>query len=155
MNGNDKVFSFKGNSTAVPFAYSDGKQPQSVINERLLSSYPALGNEAGVVISSTFGSQWKTEQFSIVYFDSDRWYRAAQYAEDYQWKSAVEIWMELVGSNDPLKRSCAAYNIATACYLSGDYVLAGEWMALSDSTERLSFADALRKRIEIKKSEVR
>lgn len=155
MNRNDKVFTFKGNSTAVPFAYSDGKQPQSVVNERLLSSYPAVGKEAGAIISSSFRSQWKTEQFSIVYFDSDKWYTAARYAEDFQWKKAVGIWMELVGSNDPLKRSCAAYNIATACYISGDYDLTGEWMSLSDSTERLSFADALRKRIEIKKSEVR
>lgn len=147
LNKADKVFTFSGKSTAVPHAYSDGKQEDSVILERTVASLEAVGYEAGQSVSSSFKSQWKHEQYSIVYFESEKWYNAVLYAEQYSWKEAMNIWFELLNTNDVLKRSAAAYNISVACYMLGDIDLASQWLDRSDADSMLPFSEAMRKRI--------
>lgn len=101
----------------------------------------------GTRLSSSFIPQWKTEQFSIAYFESEKWYDALIKAEQCDWQGAMQIWMDLLKSNDSLKRSCAEYNIAVACYLLGDNKLASEWLDRSDAECELSLSSVLRKRI--------
>ena len=104
-------------------------------------------SEAGRRIAGSFFSQWKHEQYSIAYYDSVKWYEAVLKAEQYDWKGAMDMWMTLISTNDLLRRSCAAYNIATACYMLGEYDLALEWLDQSDKDNKLPYSDALRKRI--------
>lgn len=152
MNKDEKVYDYSGSSVAVPFAYSDGRQTENTIRERAVASLSELGFEIGTTISASFKSQWKYEQYSVVYFDSPRWFTAMEYADRYYWKDAMNIWMELLDTNDMLKRSCAAYNLALASYMLGDYELASMWLDRSDIDNKLPLSDALRKRIdEIKK----
>ena len=151
MNKDEKVYSFSGSSVAVPFAYSDGAQSAAVIRERAIASLPELGFEAGVTLSSSFKAQWKHEQYSVVYFETPQWLRALDYAEMYEWKMAMDIWLQLLDTNDMLKRSCAAYNLAVATYMLGDYDLASEWLDRSDADNELPLSDALRKRINARK----
>ena len=107
---------------------------------------------AGEVIAGSFMSQWKHEQYSIVYYENEKWYDALIRAEAYDWKGAMEIWMNLLSSSDMLKKSCAEYNIAVACYMLGDYQLATEWLDQSDKDNKLPLSEALRKRIDTRKS---
>ena len=148
MDESEKVYSFNGTSVAVPFAYSDGRQTDHVIMTRAIASLPELGFEAGMTISSSFKSEWKVEQYSVIYFDSARWYKALEYVEQYYLKEAMEIWLELLDTNDMLKRSAAAYNLALASYMLGDLDLASEWLDRSDADNKLSVSDSLRKRID-------
>lgn len=147
MNKNDKVYSFSGSSIAAPHAYSDGRKSDPIIIERALASLPMVGFEAGKALSTTFHPQWKYEQYSIVYFDNQQWYKALAYADQYCWKDAMDIWIGFLVTNDLLKRSCAEYNIAVACYMLGDYSLASEWLDRSDTDTFLPFSESLRKRI--------
>ena len=101
----------------------------------------------GALVAESFESQWKSEQYSIYCYDSERWYSALYYAERYEWKKAMDIWLDLLSSSDPVKRSCAAYNISTACYMLGDYALAKEWLDRSDSDCVQVLSEGLRKRI--------
>lgn len=151
MDKSDKVHSYSGSSVAVPFAYSDGKQSAETIRARAVASLPEVGFEAGMTIAASFRSQWKHEQYSVVYFDSQQWYKAMQYADRYEWKAAMDIWLELLDTNDILKRSCAAYNLALASYMLGDHHLASEWLDRSDADSKLPLSDALRKRINARK----
>lgn len=151
MNKDEKVFSYSGSSTAVPYAYSDGRQSDETIKERAMKSLPLLGFEAGRTISSNFKSQWMNEQYSVLYFDGEKWYKALEYADALMWKPAMEIWLDLVGTNDLMKRSCAAYNLALASYMLGDYDLATEWLDMSDKDNKLPVSDSLRKRIDARK----
>lgn len=151
MNMDEKVYSYSGSSVAVPFAYSDGHQNAETIWKNALGSLPELGFEAGVTISQSFKSQWKHEQYSVVYFDSPQWYKAMEYADRYYWKDAMDIWLDLLDTNDLLKRSCAAYNLALASYMLGDYDLSSLWLDRSDADNKLPLSDALRKRIEGRK----
>jgi hypothetical protein len=59
----------------------------------------------------------------------------------------MDLWMTFLSTNDMLRRSCAEYNIATACYMLGEYDLALEWLDLSDKDNKLPYSDGLRKRI--------
>ena len=151
MNKDEKVYKFQGSSVASPHAFSDGKQTSEVIMERAVSSLPEVGFEAGRSLSESFKSQWKHEQFSIVYFDGPKWYKSVDYAESYYWKDAIDLWLELLDTNDPMKRSCAAYNISVACYLLGDYDLSEEWLDLSDKDNKLPLSNAMHKRIDARK----
>ena len=147
MDENEKVYSFNGNSVAVPFAYSDGRQTDAVIKTRAIASLPELGFEAGKTISSSFLSEWRVEQYSVIYFDSSEWYKALEYVEQYYWKEAMDIWLELLDTHDVLKRSAASYNLALASYMLGDFYLASEWLDRSDADNKLPVSDSLRKRI--------
>lgn len=151
MNSNEKVYTYSGSSVAVPYAYSDGRQSAETIRQRALASLPELGFEAGVNISTSFKSQWKYEQYSVVYFESPQWFTAMEHADRYQWKDAMDIWIKLLDTNDMLKRSCAAYNLALASYMLGDYDLASEWLDRSDKDNKLPMSDTLRKRIDSRK----
>ena len=106
----------------------------------------------GEVIAESFKSQWKHEQYSIVYYETEKWYDALVRAEAFDWKGAMDVWMELLSTNDLYKRSCAEYNIAVACYMLGDYSLATEWLDRSDQDNMLPLSDGLRKRINTRKS---
>lgn len=132
MNQAENVYSFVG-STMV------NSKSENLQNEAA---------KAGDIVAGSFKSQWKHEQYSIVYYENEKWYNALMRAEMYDWKGAMKIWMDLLSTKDLLKRSCAEYNIAVACYMLGDYALATEWLDRSDEDNELPVSAALRKRIE-------
>lgn len=132
MDASEKVYAYSGTSNIRLSPTSD------IYDE---------GKTVGVQLSSSFKSQWKHEQYSIFYFETDKWYKALELADAYDWRGAMDIWLELLSSKDMLKRSCAEYNIAVACYMLGDLDLASEWLDRSDTDNRLAQSDALRKRI--------
>lgn len=151
MGKEDKVQAFGGTSLARPEVYSNGKDDSTIAT---LKSWKALGKEgwdAGVLVAESFKSQWKHEQYSVVYYDGDKWYKALERASQYDWKGAMDIWLNLLSTNDLMKRSCAEYNLSVACYMLGDYQLAVEWLDLSDKDNKLPISDALRKRIDARK----
>jgi hypothetical protein len=152
MGKEDKVQAFGGTSVARPEAYSNGKDDSTLAVAKAWKSLGAEGWDAGVLVADSFRSQWKHEQYSIVYFDSEKWYDALGKAEQYDWKGAMQIWMDLLSTNDMMKRSCAEYNLAVACYMLGDYALASEWLDLSDKDNKLPISDALRKRIDSRRN---
>ena len=137
MNKEDKVFGFSG--TTVLTSTSDS----SLINE---------ATDAGVTVTDVFKPQWKNEQFSIAYFDATKWYEALYKAEEFDWKGAMDIWLTLLDTNDLLKRACAEYNIAVACYMLGDFSLADAWLKKSKADNDMpTLTDAMSKRIDAMK----
>ena len=133
MYQGDKLQLFSGNSVAESM---NG-------NEEIKSE----GWDAGKTIAAAFEPQWKHEQYSLYYFESQDWYTALEKAEAFDWKGAMDIWIQMLQSNDRLKCSCASYNIATACYMMGDCQLASKWLDNADHLADLLVSDGLRKRI--------
>ena len=132
MNKDDKVISFTGSTIITP---SNGMEAEAV--------------DAGKKIAESFLSQWKHEQYSIAYYDSQKWYDALMKAEQYDWKGAMDIWFDCLETNDLMKRACAEYNIAVACYMLGDFSLADQWLKKSMADNDMpTMTDALRKRID-------
>lgn len=151
MDKSEKVQAFGGTSMARPDVYSNGKDDSTTATAKAFKALGAEGWEAGTTVADSFKSQWKHEQYSIVYYDSAKWYDALDKAEQYDWKGAMDIWLGLLDSNDLLKRSCAAFNISVASYMLGDYDLAIEWLDRSDADNKLPISDAMRKRIDARR----
>ena len=151
MDKEERVQSFGGTSSARPEVYSSGKDDSTLASTKAWRALGAEGWDAGLLVADSFKSQWKHERYSIVYYDTEQWYKALEKAEQYDWKGAMDIWMELLGTNDLMKRSCAEFNISVACYMLGDYQLASEWLDLSDKDNKLPISDAMRKRIDARK----
>lgn len=147
MDQTEKVHTFNGTSTANPYAYSNGTLSSSELFKRAQAGMLDEGWQAGRQVAMSFESEWRHEQYSLTYFENEKWYRALDRAEAYDWKGAMDLWMTFLSTNDLLRRSCAAYNIATACYMLGEYDLALEWLDLSDKDNKLPYSDGLRKRI--------
>ena len=113
------------------------------------STARADGLDAGRMIAESFKSKWKTEAYSLTYYDSEKWLSALQKAEAYDWKGAMDLWFELLQTNDFARRSSAAFNIAVACYMLGDYSLASQWLDRSDADNKLpNMSESLRTRID-------
>lgn len=137
MSSDDAVKTFIGN-TVIPSATVGG----------MLSDAFAAGKQ----VAEAFRSQWKHEQYSIAYYDSQRWYEALAKADSYDWKGAMDIWFGFLDSADAMKRACAEYNIAVACYMLGDFDLARQWLDRSVAENDMpTLTDAMRKRIEARK----
>ena len=147
MDQKEQVKTFGGTSVARPDVYSDGKRTSKELMNKAMKDIDKDGWDAGVLVADSFKSQWKHEQYSIVYYETERWYNALLRAEDYDWKGAMDIWLELLDSKDVMKRSCAEFNISVACYMLGDYRLASQWLDRSDEDNKLPISDAMRKRI--------
>lgn len=137
MYQDDKLQLFSGSSVA-----------ESMSGNEIIKNE---GWDAGKTIAAAFEPQWKHEQYSLYYFESSDWYTALDKAEAFDWKGAMDIWMNRLDVADPLKRACAAYNIATACYMMGDYHLASQWLDLADESANLIVSEGLRSRIKLRK----
>ncbi len=151
MNKEEKVQNFGGTTMARPSVYSDGKDDSTVTTAKAYKALGAEGWDAGLEVAESFKSQWKHEQYSIVYYETPKWFDAMLKAEAYDWKGAMDVWIGLLDTNDLMKRSCAAYNLSVACYMLGDYDLAIQWLDRSDADNKLPISDALRKRIDARK----
>lgn len=151
MDPADTVYSFHGANVAKPVAYTDGKEASDVLVRKAMDAIGQQGVEIGRQAALSFTSTWKTESHLVIYYESSKWIDAVYAASDYRWKDALDIWLNIVGTENPSKRSCAAYNIALACYMLGDYDLALEWLDRSDGELRLPFSMSLRKMIEARK----
>ncbi len=148
MNKADKVQNFGGTTFARPSVYSGGHDDSTVSTAKAYKALGAEGWEAGLEVAESFKSQWKHEQYSIIYYETQKWLTALGLAEEYDWKNAMDIWIELLDTQDVMRRSCASYNISVACFMLGDYHLALQWLDRSDKDNKLPLSDALRKRIE-------
>lgn len=133
MNKADRVQSFAG-STVATLSDSDAVAAEAV--------------ETGKLLAESFVSQWKLEQYSVAYFDNQRWYEALAHAEQYDWKGAMDIWIELLDTRDIGKRAAAEFNISVACYMLGEYQLALDWLQKSKADNDMpTLTDAMLKRI--------
>ncbi len=148
MDQKERVQTFGGSSWARPDVYSNGKAGSSVLIRRAFENLAEEAWDAGVQVASPFLSQWKTEQFSILYYDSQKWYDALEKAIRYDWKGAMDIWLTMLRSPDSMRKASAEYNLAVACFMLGDCPLAIEWLDQADKDNKLPISDTLRKRIQ-------
>lgn len=114
-------------------------------------SFAAEAQKVGDALSKKFINTWSDDFFTVIYYDGDKWTKALAFASDLEWDKAAEIWLELAAnSKSPVAQSCAAYDLALACFMEREYSLALEWLAQSDRLNPLSVSKSLRKKIQDK-----
>jgi hypothetical protein len=82
----------------------------------------------------SFMDQWETQDRVIFVYDKSKWNVAYDYALAFEWDKAMEIWLELVKSNNAKEAACASFNVALACEMQGNFELAKKWLNLSQKT---------------------
>ncbi|MBQ8071271.1 MAG: hypothetical protein IJ202_10520 [Bacteroidales bacterium] len=147
MNEADTVRTMHGNSTASYALFAGVGESDDKIASRIWDNLYDSGNSIGHRSAEKFLPTWKSENYTIYYYDSEPWDSAAQYAYEYDWSSAMKLWMSTLGTTNPEKRSCAEFNIATACYMLGDLDLALKWLDQSDKDDKKPSSATIRKRI--------
>lgn len=144
----DTVYTWAGSKTISDNLKTDFYTVPDNVPSLFWQSLSTPGEKFGKLSARIFSPQWKNQQLTVVYFDSpSQWQAASLAAYDFKWKEAMEIWMSLTDTRSMMKRSCAEYNIALACYMLGDKALALKWLDRSDEDYPISLSKNLRKLI--------
>ena len=153
MDKEDRLQVFRGSSILRTQVFSSGVTAPEFLKEKALDSKEEAAELVGKQISNRFVPTWKTENYSLYYFEGwdDDWGKAAYLAMEMNWKQAADIWMKKVGDGSSTKRACACYNTALAFYMMGDLNLATKWLDRADQLGTLSLSPGLRKRIEARR----
>lgn len=147
LSGSDTVRVWTG--TRMLSANMEASLGRQAAADSLWNRIGSSAENLGEVSARTFAPVWKEETYTFIYYESpEAWLAAAQYASDYKWNEAMKVWISLLDTNNTMKRSCAEYNIATACFLMGDNELSLKWLNSSDEDYPISLSKTLRKRIQ-------
>lgn len=153
MDKEDRLHVFRGNSILRGQVFSNGVTAKEFLKDRALEFKDLGADLVGKQISNRFVPTWKTEGYSLYYYEGwdDDWVHAANLAYEMNWKRAADIWMKKVNEGSYAKRACACYNTALAFYMMGDLNLATKWLDRADQLDTPSLSPGLRKRIEARK----
>ena len=153
MDKEDRLHVFRGGSILRSQVFSSGVTAPEYLKERALVTKDLSADLVGKQISNRFVPTWKTESYSLYYYDGmdGDWERAAIQAYDMNWKRAADIWMKKVNEGSTSKRACACYNTALAFYMMGDLNLATKWLDRADELGTPTLSPGLRKRIEARR----
>jgi hypothetical protein len=151
MDQLDQMKIFRAGSILRTQVYNNGVTAPEYLKEEALKAKDLGADLVGRQFSNRFTPTWKSELYTLYYYEIWDWERAAYYATEYQWQKAAEIWMQKVNDNNITKRACACYNTALAFYMMGDQKLATKWLDRADGYMNLEHSPALRKRIEARK----
>ena len=153
MDKEDQMKMFRGGSILRTQVYSNGVTAKEFLRDRALQAKDPGAELLGKQMSNRFVPTWKTEIYSLYYFDGwdEGWVDALGYAYEHRWTKAADLWMKRVNDNSITKRACACYNLALAFYMMGDQSLATKWLDRADGYEELALSPGLRKRIEARK----
>ncbi|MEJ1729737.1 DUF6340 family protein [Escherichia coli] len=82
----------------------------------------------------SFVDQWETQDRVVFVYDKRVWNKAYDHALAFEWDKAMDIWLELLEGPNVKEIACAAFNLALACEMQGNFELAGKWLELSQKT---------------------
>ena len=92
-------------------------------------AYGALGQ----AFMSAYFPEWVAESRSLLVYDSKtEWVEAYYAACDFKWNEAMEFWMKVVDEGSKREAAAAAYNLAVACEIGGNYDSAIKWLDYAD-----------------------
>ena len=153
MDKQDRLQLVRGSSILRTQVFSNGVTAPEFLKEKALEAKDLGADLVGKQISNRFVPTWKTEGYTLYYFEGwdEDWIEAISLAYDMNWKAAADIWMKKVNENSYTKRACACYNTAWAFYMMGDLNLATKWLDRADQLGTPSLSPGLRKRIEARK----
>ncbi|HUX53675.1 MAG TPA: DUF6340 family protein [Williamwhitmania sp.] len=93
-----------------------------------------VGSEVGIASLAAFTPIWTTQYREIVTSTNSYLKMAQNKVNENNWAEAIKIWSWLVGSNSNNKlKGQAAYNLAVASEVDGNYNLAASWLDIADS----------------------
>jgi len=140
----------------ISLVLETGKDVVFLVDGNRFHYYDSMGDGSvkSLPVSSihSLQSTWKTESFTVLYYQDFAWTRAIDYVDRMDFEKAVNQLIYIAGSNrnNMAKRASAEYDIALACFLARRYELALQWLDASEADYPLSAVQRLRKRTQEK-----
>ena len=148
MDRRDEVLSLSGSGSSRTLVFNDGGADAKELSAGVWKFMGPAGVRAGQQASGSLLNVWRNESHAVIYYDMSSWEAPSEAAFNYEWKEAVDLWMQLLDTGNIQRRACAEYDIALGCYMLGQYSLAEKWLDRADADYIISLSGALRKRIE-------
>ena len=147
MDIRDTVLTFSGSTVANISAEISGNESTEGIEYILKCNMDGTASSAGTASGRKFAPSWKSENMMFFLYGSQLWYNTYYYVNDYQWQKAMDVWISMLDTPNMEKKACLEYNLATACYLQGQYRLASEWLEMSQEHFHLPYYRFLKEKI--------
>ncbi|MDR3133399.1 MAG: DUF6340 family protein [Prevotellaceae bacterium] len=94
--------------------------------------------EAGKLYARRLAPYWLTVQRFFYVPSYKNMEQAAAHAENAEWSEAMKIWEQYAGHNNRKTAAQAAFNMALACEVNGDYELSLEWLQYAEKSYPIS-----------------
>lgn len=82
------------------------------------------------IVTKMFPS-WIEQQRTLFVFSNRDWSKAYNYAKQFMWAEAMELWIKETSAKNSIEVAAAAFNMAVACELTDRLELALDWINLS------------------------
>lgn len=99
-------------------------------------------------IAQQFFPSWEEKSRTIFMFNGQQWQDAYELASQFRWAEARDIWFKLCDAKNANQQAAAAYNIALASEMLGEYEYALEWVKFLEKFHPNFKPVTLKKRIE-------
>ena len=109
---------------------------------------PEIIASYGESIAQQFFPSWEKKSRTIFMFSGTKWQEAYNLASQFKWAEAREIWYQLCDAKNANQQAAAAYNIALASEVLGEYEYALEWVKFLEKFHPNFKPVTLKKRIE-------
>lgn len=104
-------------------------------------------------LAATFMDQWETQDRVIFVYNKRDWNLAYDHALAFAWDESMKIWLDLVKGTNAKEVACAAFNLALACEMQGNFELAQKWLDLSQKTYDLPEAQYYKELLQERKKQ--
>lgn len=98
----------------------------------------------GQKASVKFLSNWRPESFYFYSYDISEWIGAINSAFNFKWYDAMSRWLKISETAKEYKAAYCAFNLATTCYILGDYSLCERWLSVAEKAGITEYTSALR-----------
>lgn len=119
---------------------------------RVNNSVDAIAQNIGEEMVGKMFPSWIEQERALFSYSNREWSRAYNFATQFMWEEAMQIWLVETASQDKAKVAAAAFNMAVACELTNRLDLAYEWIDLSSKSYPLpgvnSYKQFLKEKIE-------
>ncbi|MDZ4059014.1 MAG: DUF6340 family protein [Bacteroidales bacterium] len=101
---------------------------ESAMRVRAIQSMTNVSTTLGSDIADLLFPSWRPKEKYLYYYETSSWRRAVDFANEFKWREAMDIWLEYSTHPDIQKAAVAAFNLAVACELTDRPELALEWV---------------------------
>jgi tetratricopeptide (TPR) repeat protein len=131
------------------FLFVDSSVSENNVGGVIAKKLPDISRRIGAELAKSLSPQWVTQQrILMTYAGNSDWEEAYALAEEFQWKEAIEKWMEFSDSKDAKKAAFASYNIAVGCEMLEQFDLAVKWLDYSMSLFPMKETEIYRRQLD-------
>lgn len=135
--------------------YSRNDIREAAMIQSVNNSTESIAQNIGQEIVKKMFPSWIEQQRSLFVYSNSIWNKAYDFAAQFMWQDAMDLWLKQTTDPDNIKVAAAAFNMAVACELTDRLDLALEWIELSYKSYPflpgvVSYKQFLKEKIEIK-----